>query len=73
MYRLHRRDDPVLAEQREFCGIDDLRMLDPPAPVAFVGFGHILDRPQHIGICRIADRVDRDLEFVHRGAAHQIA
>ena len=52
--------------------IDDLGMLDPPATVAFIGGGKLVDRVEHGGVGLIADRMDRDLEMVHRRPAHHI-
>src|SRR3546814_1987081 len=72
MDRLHRGDDAALAEAREIGGVDDLRVLDPPAAIALVGVRHRLDRIERLGVGLVADRVDRDLEAVHRRAAHQV-
>ena len=72
MDRLHRGDDAVAGEARQIGRIDDLGMLDPPAPVAPIGGGKLLDRVEQSGIGLVADRVDRDLEIVHRRPAHQI-
>ena len=38
----------MLAEARQIGGIDDLGMLDPPAAVALVGVGELLDRVEHL-------------------------
>ncbi len=48
-------------------------MLDPPAAITGIGAGQFIYGRQHFGIGGIANGVDRDLEFVERGAAHQIA
>ena len=48
-------------------------MFNSPAPVALIGAGHILDCGQHFGIGGIADSMDRNLEFIERGTAHQVA
>ena len=61
-----------MREARQIGGIDDLGMFDPPAPIALVGVRQFLDRAQHLIVGGIADRVDRDLEAVHRRAAHQV-
>ncbi len=70
--RLHRGDDRVAPEARQVRRVDDLGMLDPPAPVAFVGVRQFLDRGQQFGIGGVADRVDGDLEIVHRRPAHLV-
>ena len=64
---------PLLREALEIGRIDDLGMLDPPAAVALVGERELLDRIEQLRVGGVADRVDRDLEAVHRGAAHQVA
>lgn len=73
MDRLHRGDHAVLAEPGEVGGIDVLGMLDPPAPITLVGAGQLADRVERHGVGGIADGVDRDLEGIDRGAAHQVA
>ena len=70
---LHRRDDAAATEAGNVGDVDDLRMLDPPAPVAGVGPRQLLDSAQHLRVGGVADRVHRELEAVHRGAAHQVA
>ena len=70
--RLHRGDGAVAGEARQVRRIDDLGMLDPPAPVAGIGGGKLLDRIEQGGVGLIADRVDRDLEIVHRRPAHLV-
>ncbi len=63
----------MLAEQRDIGGIDHLRVFDPPAPISGIVGGHFVDRIEDFGIGRVTDGVDRDLEIVERGAAHQVA
>ena len=72
MHRLHRRDRAQRAEARQVAWADDLRMFDTPAPVALIGVVQFLNRVQHFMIGGVADRVDGDLEIVHRRAAHEI-
>ncbi len=70
--RLHRGDGAILAETRQVRRIDDLGMLDPPAAVALIGLGEFVDGVEHLRIGGVANGVDRDLEAVHGGAAHQV-
>ncbi len=63
----------MLAHPRNVSRINDLRVFDPPAPVAGIAFGKFLNRRQNIGIGGIANGVNGGLEIVHRGAAHQVA
>src|SRR3546814_10474976 len=70
-------DDLQLGEARDVGGVDDLRMFDAPAALARnvggqVG-GEVGDGRQSLGIGGVADRVDRDLELVHRRAHHLVA
>ena len=53
--------------------IDDLRVLNPPAPVALVAIRKFSHRRQHIAIGSVTNGVHRRLEIVERGAAHQVA
>ena len=63
----------MLAEPRQIGRIDDLRVLDPPAPIALVGRRELVDGVQHHRIGAVADRVNRDLEVVDTRAAHEVA
>ena len=70
MNRLHGRDNAVLTELGQVDRIDDLRMLDAPAPITREAFGNLYDRVQCILIRRGPDGVDRGLE-IPLGGAHQ--
>ena len=63
----------MLAELLQIDRIDNLYMLDPPALIALISFGKLLDRADDLRIGRIANGVDSGLEAVHRRAHHQIA
>jgi hypothetical protein len=60
--RLHRGDDPGRGQAADVLGIGDLEMLDPPAAVAPICLGQLLIGGDDLGVGRVADRMDRDLE-----------
>ena len=62
----------MLAEPGDVGRVDDLRVLDPPAPIPAIGCAHFLDGGEqgHVGF--VANCVGGDLELVERGAAHQV-
>ena len=53
--------------------VDDLGMLDPPAPVADKAARHIVYRAQQLGVGGIADGVHRHLKPVHARPHHTVA
>ena len=63
----------MIAKARKIGWIDNLCMLNPPAPVAFVAFGEFRDSHQNIGVGSIANCVNRSLKVVERCAAHPVA
>jgi hypothetical protein len=65
--RLHRGDDPGRREARDVRRVDDLEMLDPPAPVGAILLRQLLVDRNDLRVGGIADRVGRDLEARRRG------
>ena len=64
MYGLHGGNCAIPAKTRDISGIDNLRMFDPPAPIALVGQGKLINRIKHFGIGGVTDRVHRHLEII---------
>ena len=48
-------------------------MFDPPASVALISEGKLINRVKQLPIRCVTNCVDGDLEIIHRSAAHQIA
>ena len=63
MNGLHAGDNSMLAKGGNISRIDDLRMLDPPAPIACVGAAKPVDGGENISIRAIANRMNRKLKI----------
>ena len=71
--RLHRGDHAQSCKAGDVGGINNLRMFNPPAPVAPIGLGHFRNRIERLRVRGIANGVHSDLKTIHGRAAHQIA